>query len=117
MPPRKLLDGDYHVDGGVREIVPIEHAVRLGATKIVAVVMEPPGVTNAEGDFDKIPKILLRTLSLMIAEIRKDDIPRDIQLTVIRPEEQLIENSLRFNPVEMRAMIEKGYATVKSQIG
>jgi len=115
MPPRKIYwnDDEYYVDGGVREIIPIERAIELGASEITAIVLEPSGVCAVEGEFDRIPRIMLRSLRLMTVEIREDDIPKGVNLKIIRPDEPLTNNSLRFDPIEMREMMKRGYEAAK----
>lgn len=114
MQPVQVLRGeDYHVDGGVREIAPIQKAVELGARRIIAIVLEREEVAMAPGDFTRIPQVLLRTLSLMFTETRKNDIDivrkmSGVDLTVIRPKTHLVDNDLEFKPEVMRDMIKKG---------
>ena len=97
-------------------MVPVEHAVALGASQVTAIVLEPPGARVVEGEFGRIPAVLLRALSLMITEICEDDIPAGVNLTVIRPKEPLTDNSLRFDPAEMREMMRKGYEAAQDAI-
>jgi NTE family protein len=119
MQPVQVLSGeDYHVDGGVREIAPIQKAVELGARKIIAIVLERDQVSMAPGEFTRIPKVLLRTLSLMFTETRKNDIDivrrmPSVDLTVIRPKTNLTDNDLEFKPEIMREMIRKGNQRAK----
>ena len=119
MPPVQVMPGeDYHVDGGVREIAPIQEAVKLGATQIIAIVLERTQPPLAPGVFNRMPKILFRTLDLMFTETRKNDIDivrklPSVNLTVIQPKTHLTDNSLEFKPEVMREMIKKGYQRAK----
>lgn len=114
MSPVQVVEGgDYHVDGGVREIAPIQEAVKLGAKEVIAIVLEKSEPSIAQGEFDRIPKILLRSLELMFLETRKNDIEvvqrmPGVDLTVIRPKAHLVDNDLEFKPEIMREMINKG---------
>lgn len=122
MPPIQVLPGeDYHVDGGVREVVPIQKAIELGATRIIAIVLERRQLSMAPGEFTRIPKVLLRTLTLMVAETRNNDIDLvrkmpSIELTVIRPKTHLTDNDLEFKPEIMREMIKRGNQRAKEVI-
>jgi predicted acylesterase/phospholipase RssA len=119
MPPVQVLpEEDYHVDGGVREIAPIQKTIELGALEIVAIVLDREDVSMAPSVFNRIPDILLRTLELMFAETRKNDIAivkrlPSVNLTIIRPQTHLTENSLEFKPDVMRNMIRKGNQRAK----
>lgn len=122
MRPIQVKSGeDYHVDGGVREIAPIQKAIELGATRVYAIILEQEGATMAPGEFDRIPKILLRTLDLMFLETRKNDVALaqergGVELTVIRPKVQLTGNSLEFVPALMRDMMDQGYRRAKELV-
>lgn len=122
MPPVQIIKGqDYHVDGGVREIAPIAEAVAHGAKKVYAVILEPEELPTMPGEFNRIPKILLRTLDLMFAETRKNDVElakanKHLDLTVIRPIQPLTSNSLEFVPEKMQAMMEYGYNRAKELV-
>lgn len=110
-------NGDYHVDGGVREIAPVQKAVECGADHVFAIVLEPEGLDKTSKKYDRIPQILFRTLDLMFMETRKNDMAlpcaSSVECTVIRPTNQLAENSLEFKPEKMRKMIRLGYERAK----
>ena len=123
MPPIQIEpDGGYHVDGGVREIAPVQKAVECGADRVFAIVLEPEQADATSDEYNRIPKILLRTLDLMFVEIRKNDVSlpcktSGVECTVIRPKSQLSENSLEFKPEHMREMIKLGYERAKEVCG
>lgn len=108
MPP-VWIDGEPRVDGGVREIAPVKIVRELGAREIIAIVNSP-----AEEAFrvfsPRIDRTGLAAIGLMSTEILNDDlVPRPGErVTVIRPDETLIENDLEFNPATMRAAREVG---------
>ena len=119
MPPRRIKIGeDYHVDGGVREIAPIQKAIECGAKKVFAIVLEPSNVSESTGEFNRILPILLRSLELVFVETRKNDIEiaehHGTELIIIRPKVHLTKNSLEFIPEEMRAMMKDGYQQART---
>lgn len=117
MPPIQIKKGgDYHVDGGVREVVPIAYAVEMGANEVTAIVLSPYKLEHSGSNFDNIPDILLRTLDLMVTEIREGDVTNRVNLTVVRPDDALVDNSLRFNPKEMQKMMKIGYEVAKREV-
>jgi predicted patatin/cPLA2 family phospholipase len=119
MAPRQIKKGeDYHVDGGVREIAPITEAIKCGAKKIYAIILEQDAPSLIPDKFNRIPKILLRTLDLMFLETRKNDVALarqvpGVELVVIQPKVQLTDDSLEFVPEKMREMMKLGYQRTK----
>jgi predicted acylesterase/phospholipase RssA len=120
MPPRQIRKGgDYHVDGGVREIAPIQKAVELGAEKVYAIILEQEDALLDPREFGRIPQILLRTLDLMFLETRKNDVGmvrEGVNLVVIRPKTHLTDNSLKFDPDLMREMMKQGYKRAREVV-
>jgi NTE family protein len=122
MAPKQIkAGGEYHVDGGVREIAPIKEAMECGATSIEAIVLEPETHETVKEAFTRLVPILGRTLSLMILETRENDIAeaeeaQGLQMTLIRPQEPLAENSLEFKPEVMREMMKLGYERAKQLV-
>lgn len=62
-----------YVDGGVREIAPLKIAIDNGATDIYAIILSPEKHEPVEKRYNRIPKILLRTISLFTEEIVLND--------------------------------------------
>lgn len=117
MPPVQVFkNGDYHLDGGVREIVPISKAISLGADRVIVIKLSPANVKFSEKKYNRIASILVRSLDLMTAEIKAGDISNFIDnpnVTIIEPEKELTGNSLKFIPEEMKKMMETGYNRAK----
>lgn len=118
MPP-VLLEGDYYVDGGVREIIPIHETIKRGATKIYAVLLEPVYKQRTNQKYDRIIKTLTRTLDTMFTETYTNDITGGVtgEIKLIQPEKQLVENSLEFDPETMREMMQLGYRRAQTLCG
>lgn len=122
MPPVKLHDGSYHVDGGVREIVPIQEAIEYGATHIYAINLATETIGTNTSTYSSIPEVLLRTLNIMFHETRSNDIAivkeaiaddAGYNLTLIQPDAELSSNDLEFIPERMQAMMQTGYDKAK----
>jgi NTE family protein len=66
-------DGQWFVDGGVKDVIPLGHAIREGARDITAILLgiEPP---PAKDEFKRIHKMLLRTISLQMEETAANDL-------------------------------------------
>jgi NTE family protein len=152
-------DGMQYADGGVRETAPIRVVVDAGATDVFAIVLTAPDEEVRTPDAPPlrgIPATAGRTLSLMLAEIVRDDIEtprlfsrafnyvnvlrhrlrsafpdgarsstidrifdelepdnpfagtRVVSFHLIRPEERLLADSLRFTRADMRRMLRLG---------
>ena len=72
--PVKLGSGVY-VDGGVRENLPIEMAVKhLGVTKPYVVVAQPPGLAPDDFAAKDMVSVLLRVASITLDETFQDEV-------------------------------------------
>ena len=113
-PPTKLGD-EHYVDGGVREILPLELAFnRLGAGHIFAVVASTPGVEPIPDMGDKGLLELARRVTADIVPdetLRKEiNPPRGWgrRVTVIAPEVD-VHDALTVDPELIAASIDYGY--------
>ena len=113
-PPTRLND-EHYVDGGVREILPLELAFnRLGAGHIFAVVASTPGVERIPDTGDKGLLELARRVTADIVPdetLRKEISPPrgwGRRVTVIAPELD-VHDALTVDPVLIAASIDYGY--------
>jgi predicted acylesterase/phospholipase RssA len=113
-PPTRLND-EHYVDGGVREILPLELAFnRLGAGHIFAVVASAPGVEPIASVADRGLLDLARRVTADIVPdetLRKEiDPPRGWgrRVTVIAPEFD-VHDALTVDPDLIAASIDYGY--------
>ena len=68
-----IIDGDSCFDGGVRDIVPFDKAVELGAETILPIFLHPPEMDHTDNPFKRIDKVLQRTLLIMMDETLRND--------------------------------------------
>jgi NTE family protein len=113
-PPTRLGD-EHYVDGGVREILPLELAFnRLGAGHIFAVVASTPGVEPIPDVGDKGLLDLARRVTADIVPdetLRKEISPPrgwGRRVTVIAPEID-VHDALTVDPALIAAAIDYGY--------
>jgi predicted acylesterase/phospholipase RssA len=113
-PPTRLND-EHYVDGGVREILPLELAFnRLGAGHIFAVVASAPGV-------EPIPSVADKGLLDLARRVTADIVPDETlhkelmpprgwgrRVTVIAPEFD-VHDALTVDPALIQASIDYGY--------
>ncbi len=115
MYPPTELGGEYYVDGGVREILPLALAFnQLGAGHIFAVVASRPGVEEWHDNGERGLFEIARRVSADIAPdetLRKEiDPPRGWgrRVTVIVPEVN-VHDALTIDPELIAASIDYGY--------
>jgi len=128
-PPVSIGGVDY-LDAGAREIIPVEAAIRAGATDITVIACSP---YNVVGNLPKKPTgldIALRTIDASGVEIEKWDLKAvelfnalvesghplaagmsHIKMRIIRPRQALLDDTLDFDPARIRTNIDRGYAT------
>lgn len=73
MPPQELL-GQQWVDGGVREIAPMDIAVQLGVQRIISIINIPEKMPIEDTKFTNFLSIGARALGLMSDEVLLHDI-------------------------------------------
>ncbi len=65
--------GYWFVDGGVKDLIPLGHAIRQGARKVTIIILGPePGPANKE--FQRLHQVLHRTIDLQGQETGENDI-------------------------------------------
>jgi NTE family protein len=88
--PRRVGD-EVYVDGGVRQNIPVEAALRLGAARLVAVLGVPLAAQPVDADYsaESFVSVHLRSNALMFNEVQCANLnvqrPPDVTLTVIEP--------------------------------
>lgn len=114
------IRGDWHTDGGVRTVTPIQEAIDAGATHIDVVLCVPPeGATK--DDFGTALDVGVRCLSLAMDEIISNDLlamrhsceQKGISFRFWRPKTTLLKDSLKFDPEEARRLYLQGYRDAK----
>ena len=112
--PPVVLDGETYVDGGVREVVPVEMAARhLGATRCFAVVASAGGLAP---DSRYAGRNILAIASRAYTDIMWDEVLRDeielarasASVTVIQPEVD-VHDSLSVDPGLIAIAIDYGW--------
>jgi NTE family protein len=121
--------GQLWADGGVKEISPIKKAVELGADIIDIIVTSPQTRIKRFIENPTTVDILKRSLDLSADKILANDIEKVemynklasvgitdkkfVQLNIIRPDYNLIEDLLDFHPDKIKEMVQKGYDDAK----
>lgn len=118
------MGGVLWTDGGVRSNTPIKSAIALGATSIDVVMCSPPKVKTLGGKV-KTLNIAVRAIDLLTDTVNNYDldkallynrlvragaeaVKKEIEITVIRPSEELTEDLLNFDSKVLDRMRQRG---------
>lgn len=112
------------VDGGVREVAPIEQAIELGATRVFAILTEPRFLCADKRKQWGALDIGLRVLNAAIDEVQRGDVERGreladehgVELHVIRPDAPL-GDSFDFSHRKNLELIALGDAAARRVVG
>jgi predicted acylesterase/phospholipase RssA len=108
--PPVSLAGQLYVDGGVRANLPVQAALRLGASRVFAIMLSPhPGVTVPDAGAT-IAVIGTRTVDILMEEMIYSELASGSgqQIIVIAPLEEL-HSLLLVDPGVVRIDITYGY--------
>jgi len=127
-PPIKI-GNELYMDGGLKQISPIDVAIKLGASEVCAIVTSPekrlPSFIHKPSTIDSLKRAIdLSTEKIMSNDIDKvkmynklaaHGIPgyKSVKLNIICPKFNLVEDFLDFNPVKIQEMMETGYECAK----
>ena len=119
------FDGHLWADGGVKMISPIATAIDLGADEIDAIITSPETRIKNFIEHPRTIDIMKRSIDLSSDKIMANDLERvkmynllsdagltnkkKININLIRPEFNLIEDLLDFDPNKIRRMMDLGY--------
>jgi len=128
--PYRLINQQPHVDGGLRDVAPLQHAIDKGAEQIVCICCHPKDVQNADLEWGNILKYIDRNMAIMTNETVNTDIAecqrvnellkefgktgslkdkRSIELAVIRPEKSLPIHLDEFDQKDIKECFERGW--------
>lgn len=122
--------GQLWTDGGIKEISPIKKAVELGADIIDVIICNPKTRVKKFIENPTTVDVLKRSMDLSTDKIMANDIEKVemynilalngltekkyVQLNIVRPDLNLIEDLLDFRPEKIKEMMEKGYNDAKN---
>jgi NTE family protein len=123
--------GQLWSDGGTKEMSPIKRAIDLGADEIDIIITSPNTRVKKFLEKPTIIDILKRSLDLSTDKILANDIEKveiynqlaksgltdkkSVKLNIFRPEFNLTEDLLDFNPLKLKEMAELGYKHAKTK--
>jgi len=123
------FDGSWWSDGGSKTLSPIATAIENGATHIDILFTSPEERNHSVIEMTNVFNILHRSFDVSTDKILSNDLEKLIMYNklaaagltdkkvitynIIRPDTNLISNSLDFDPVKIRDMIDLGYNKAK----
>lgn len=128
--PFRNINKQPHVDGGLRDVAPLTHAIDKGAEQIVCICCHPETMQDADLEWGNILKYIDRNMAIMTNETVNTDIrecrhvnellkefgntgslrdKRPIKLTVIRPQTSLPIHLDDFDRDDIKACFDRGW--------
>jgi NTE family protein len=139
--PGVEVEGAPLVDGGVRDIAPLKHAIAAGAKHILVVACQPEQLEATAVNPKSLFSLIDRVTDIMTDEILRNDLEmakfvnnftpadgspasdgpfigkRRVNITVIRPARSLAIDILDFDAAAIRRLIETGQYTAEFVFG
>jgi NTE family protein len=111
-------NGDDYADGGFGNLVPIQEAINMGAKEIDVIILNPRHITSCYPQSTNSFNLLVRGFGFMLHQIGQDDIKMgllesrysDLRINLIHTPRELTDNSFIFNPEQMSAWWNEGFA-------
>lgn len=118
-----VIDGQMWSDGGIKEVTPLGQAIKMGAEEVDVLITGNPWSKCHWGTQKTraVPDQIVRVIGMMSNRIMRRDIEviglkndlseeyRRVKVRVVMPSAPLVDDSLEFNPDEIRRMLEIGY--------
>lgn len=121
--PAVEIGGEQWVDGGVRNVIPVEDVLKYkDITHIDAVITSPRNGYVPPGDIKKSTlDVGLRSVQILSDEVYATDFDTvcknsNVKLEVFDPEGLVNDDSFEFNPEEIKNLIDQGYNETREKI-
>lgn len=124
-----LINNDLYIDGGMKTMSPIKAAIEMGAIEIDVITTSPDVRDKKFINNPNIIDIIRRSFDVATDKILSNDIElalmhnklaeaglndkKIIKLRILRPQLNLLDNVINFDPEKIKEMMEKGYADAK----
>ncbi len=118
-----VKDDQEYADGGFGNFIPIQEAIDAGADEVDVIVLTPRHKKVRKLQNRNAFTLLLSALDFMLAQMARDEkyigllesINHDIKVRYFHTPRILTENSLYFDPAEMKLWWEEGIALARSR--
>jgi NTE family protein len=102
-----------YLDGGLRDVAPLQKAIQDGATEVVVIACHTEMIEGGEFDSGDLLALVDRVMDIAVNEILNADLRMqrsEVKLTIIRPKQPLNIDIQHFTKMDIRRMLEMGYA-------
>lgn len=111
-----IKNGQEYADGGFGNFIPIREAIDMGATEIDAVILTARRKTSHKVRSRNAFDLMMSSLDFMLAQIAADEkyigllesMHHDLKIRYFHTPRVLTDNSLHFDPVEMKKWWNEG---------
>lgn len=107
-----------YLDGGLRDVAPLQKAIQDGATEVVVVACHTEMIEGGDFDSGDLLALVDRVMDIAVNEILNADLRMqrsEVKLRIIRPNQPLSIDIQRFTKMDIRRMLEMGYALGMSE--
>lgn len=128
------LHGECWADGGLRQVTPLGEAIRAGATEIDVILCDNSDTIQRFQSKEKssIPSLLVRSIEILVNQVQRADLKicglkndiaeangkyKTVKVRVFAPSDNLVEDSLDFDPGAIRRMIDVGQQDFAKFVG
>ncbi len=114
--PVVTINGDRrksYLDGGLRDVAPLQKAIQDGATEVVVIACHTEMIEGGDFDSGDLLALVDRVMDIAVNEILNADLRvqrSEVKLKIIRPNQPLSIDIQHFTKMDIRRMLEIGYA-------
>jgi NTE family protein len=102
-----------YLDGGLRDVAPLHKAILDGASEVVVIACHTEMIEGGDFDSGDLLALVDRVMDIAVNEILNADLRMqrsEVKLKIIRPLQPLNIDIQRFTKMDIRRMLEMGYA-------
>ena len=107
-----------YLDGGLRDVAPLQKAIQDGATEVVVIACHTEMIEGGDFDSGDLLALVDRVMDIAVNEILNADLRMqrsEVKLRIIRPSQPLSIDIQHFTKMDIRRMLEMGYAQGMSE--
>ena len=122
--PPVTIDGEQWVDGGVKNVIPIKDVLKHNIDEVDVVITGPTknNVTTDKSHIYSAIDVGLRSAELLSDKAYSSDLEdvstffNAVKMQIFEPASQINDDSFKFDPAEIRKLIQMGYEETKSKL-